>query len=92
MNELCIRATVSGKVQGVFFRDSAKKKADELGLTGWVKNLPNGDVDVFACGERDPLMLLTEWLWEGSAAAEVSNVHWEEQGFQSLESFESQGG
>lgn len=74
----CIRAVVSGKVQGVFFRDSAQKKAYELGLTGWIKNLDNGDVELVACGEKDPIMVLTEWLWEGPKNAEVSNVYWKE--------------
>ena len=75
----CIHAVVSGKVQGVFFRDSARQKAEELTLTGWIKNLDNGDVELMACGERDPIMVLTEWLWEGPTSAEVSNVHWEEE-------------
>ena len=77
-DKLCIRATVSGKVQGVFFRNGTCQKAQELGLTGWVKNLDNGDVELTACGERDPIMMLTEWLWQGPDTAEVSNVHWEE--------------
>ncbi|WP_423063156.1 acylphosphatase [Candidiatus Paracoxiella cheracis] len=76
--KMCIHAVVSGKVQGVFFRDSTMKKAQELGLTGWVKNLDDGNVELLACGERDVIMLFTEWLWEGPDRAEVSNVHWEE--------------
>lgn len=77
-DKVCIRAIVSGKVQGVFFRDSTCKKARELQLTGWVKNLSNGDVELVACGDRDSIMVLTEWLWDGPPSAEVSNVHWEE--------------
>ncbi|AAO91484.2 acylphosphatase [Coxiella burnetii] len=77
-NETCIHVTVSGKVQGVFFRESVRKKAEELQLTGWVKNLSHGDVELVACGERDSIMILTEWLWEGPPQAAVSNVNWEE--------------
>lgn len=44
MDTLCIKATISGKVQGVFFRQGTLEKARELNLTGWVKNLANGDV------------------------------------------------
>ena len=77
-NKICIRATVSGKVQGVFFRDNAQRKAQTLSLSGWIKNLDNGDVELIACGERDPIMVLTDWLWQGPDLAEVSNVHWEE--------------
>lgn len=76
-NKICIRATVSGKVQGVFFRDSTQKKARELQLTGWVKNIPNGNVELVACGERDSIMILIEWLWDGPPAASVNNVRWE---------------
>ena len=76
--KICIRAVVSGKVQGVFFRDSAQKKAKTLNLTGWIKNTDSGDVELLACGARDPVMILTEWLWEGPDSAEVSNVRWEE--------------
>lgn len=77
-NKICIRAVVSGKVQGVFFRDSTMKKAHELGVSGWIKNLDDGNVELVVCGERDSIMMLTEWLWEGPDNAEVSNVHWEE--------------
>ena len=77
-DKICIRAVISGKVQGVFFRDGTIQKSQELGLTGWIKNLDNGDVELIACGSRDPIMILTEWLWEGPDAAEISNVRWEE--------------
>ncbi|MFW0097311.1 MAG: acylphosphatase [Coxiella endosymbiont of Haemaphysalis qinghaiensis] len=76
-NKICIHATVSGKVQGVFFRDSTQQKARELELTGWVKNIPNGDVELVACGGRDSIMVLTEWLWNGPPSASVNNVRWE---------------
>ncbi len=88
MNQLCIKAVISGKVQGVFFRQGTLLKARELGLTGWAKNLPNGDVEIMACGERDPIMLLTEWLWEGPKAAEVSNVIWNEIDWEKFDTFE----
>ena len=61
-----------------FFRDSTDKKAHELKLTGWVKNLSNGDVELVACGDRDAIVVLTEWLWKGPPSAAVSNIHWEE--------------
>jgi acylphosphatase len=73
----CIRAFVTGKVQGVFYRDSTRKKAKELGVTGWAKNLANGQVEVLACGSREAVMNLAEWLWQGSPRANVSNVTWE---------------
>lgn len=87
--KLCIKARISGKVQNVFYRKTTKEKARELGLTGWVKNLDNGEVELLACGERDAVMQLTDWLWEGPERAEVSNVHWEETDWETLEAFDS---
>jgi acylphosphatase len=68
------RFVVSGKVQGVFFREGAKSEAQRLGLTGWATNLPNGSVEVVVEGEPNSLELLGRWLKNGSARATVSNV------------------
>ncbi len=79
MNQtICIKAVISGKVQGVFFRDSTQKEAERLQLTGWVQNTDDGNVELIALGDRDHVMELTDWLWQGPPQAEVSNVHWEE--------------
>lgn len=74
---------VTGKVQGVFYRANTQRKATELGLTGWVRNLSDGRVEVKAFGNKEQLELLKTWLWEGPAAAKVSavdfvEVPWEE--------------
>ncbi len=71
---VCRSYTVSGKVQGVFFRASAAREATRLGLTGWVRNVPNGDVEVLACGEPEQLAGLEEWLATGPAMARVDAV------------------
>ncbi len=89
--KICIRAIVSGKVQGVFFRDSAQKEAEKHHLRGWVKNTSDGTVELIACGERDQVMALTDWLWEGPPTSEVSNVHWDEVPWDDFEKFEVQG-
>lgn len=65
---------VSGKVQGVFFRASAQKKAIQLALLGTVKNLPDGRVDIIAEGESEALDEFIAWCWEGSFAAKVNDV------------------
>lgn len=70
----CIHCTVSGLVQGVFFRASAREQAKRLGITGWVRNLPDGRVEVLACGERAQLESMLEWLHEGPPHANVSGV------------------
>ena len=70
----CYRCVVSGRVQGVWFRASTRDKARELGLTGRAVNLPDGRVEVIACGPEQPLQRLKDWLWQGPAAAQVENV------------------
>lgn len=74
INHVCIHATISGKVQGVFYRHHTRQKAQELGITGWVKNLPNGNVELIACGNHEALEQLTTWLWEGPSRAQVKKV------------------
>ncbi len=76
----CIHCCVSGLVQGVFFRAATREQARRLGVTGWVRNLPDGRVEVLACGDRDRLDALLEWLREGPPHASVSavDVEWRE--------------
>jgi acylphosphatase len=68
------RAIVSGRVQGVFYRASTASKARELGVTGHARNLPDGSVEVMACGESESVRALLEWLWIGSTASMVTAV------------------
>jgi acylphosphatase len=70
----CRRFVVTGRVQGVFFRASTQDTARHLGLTGWVRNLPNGDVEVLACGTPTALDQFQTWLWQGPPSATVGNV------------------
>ena len=75
-----IRAIVSGKVQGVFFRDFVSKEAKRLALSGYAKNLESGEVEVVAQGERGPLEEIIELLNKGPFLAKVErvNVEWHE--------------
>jgi acylphosphatase len=68
------RFRVSGKVQGVFYRASTREQALALGLTGYARNLPDGAVDVLACGDARAIEALERWLWQGPAAARVAGV------------------
>jgi acylphosphatase len=70
----CIRCLVSGRVQGVFYRASAQRKAAALGLAGWARNLPDGRVEVLASGPEDALKELQDWLWQGPPQAAVTGV------------------
>ncbi|MFW3146138.1 MAG: acylphosphatase [Thermoplasmatota archaeon] len=67
-----------GRVQGVFFRANCQKKAVELGLTGWVKNLPDGTVESVAEGSEDKLQDLLHWCANSQPMAKVSEakVEW----------------
>lgn len=70
-----MRFEVSGKVQKVFFRAHTEKKAKELGLTGWVRNLPTGNVQGEAYGPPEALKQLEKWLrTEGSPNSRVDNA------------------
>ena len=68
------RCHVSGRVQGVFFRESTRQRAETLGVTGYACNLPDGRVEVLACGEREAVQELVRWLWQGPPAAHVTDV------------------
>ena len=74
----CLRAWVSGQVQGVFFRDSTRRVARELGLSGYAVNLSDGRVEVLACGPPHRLQRLIDWLHQGPELARVDRVVVEE--------------
>ena len=65
---------ISGRVQGVFYRASCKEEAELYGLKGWVKNLPTGEVEVLAQGEKEKIEKLIEWCKKGPPHADVINV------------------
>jgi acylphosphatase len=69
-----VHLVIKGKVQGVFFRASTKEKANELGIKGWVKNMPDGNVEVLAAGNKDQLENFIEWCRRGPTQAIVSDV------------------
>ena len=73
-----IRYTVSGRVQGVGFRMFVHMHALSMGLRGWVRNLPTGEVETVAHGPRERLAQLKALLWRGPAEADVSDVAAEE--------------
>jgi acylphosphatase len=85
----CIRCFVSGRVQGVFFRASAAHEAQALGITGYARNLPDGRVEVLACGDSAALDTFKTWLHRGPADADVSAVACETQDYRTLSGFET---
>ena len=69
-----IHLIVSGRVQGVWYRASTRQRAAALGLVGWVRNLPDGRVEVVAEGPREDLDALVTWSREGPELAEVTGI------------------
>ena len=75
-----IRIVISGDVQGVLFRTYTVQTAQKLGLVGWVRNNPDGSVEIVAEGEREKLENLISWAKKGPPYAKVEKVQfdWEE--------------
>ena len=71
---ICKRCRVKGFVQGVLFRASSQEQANKYKLTGYAKNLPDGSVEVLACGQSQAVEALCDWLWQGPLHARVENV------------------
>lgn len=69
-----IHLLIVGKVQGVFYRVSAKEKADEIGIAGWVKNTKEGNVEAVATGSNEQLEMFTQWCYKGPKRAVVDKV------------------
>ncbi|MCD6403287.1 MAG: acylphosphatase [Candidatus Aenigmarchaeota archaeon] len=74
MKKVRIHAYVSGKVQGVFFRYYTREFATKVGVTGWVRNLPDGRVEVVAEGNEDAVQKLIRFLHKGSPLSKVEKV------------------
>tara|TARA_B100000686_G_C15949298_1_gene552707 strand:- start:208 stop:480 length:273 start_codon:yes stop_codon:yes gene_type:complete len=63
-----------GRVQGVWFRAGSKERAGELGIYGWVKNRPEGTVEIHAEGEKSQLKKFIAWCNKGTPAANVTSL------------------
>jgi acylphosphatase len=74
-------------VQGVYFRESTRKKAEQLDLTGWVRNLNDGSVSLEAFGAPEDLASLLKWLHKGPLLARVTSVNHENIPFEQVTSF-----
>ena len=74
MTIIRIHIYVSGIVQGVFFRKNTRKRALQLGVTGWVRNLLNGRVEAIIEGERKQVETLIQWCKEGPPQAKVTRL------------------
>ncbi len=82
-----ISISVSGNVQGVWFRKYTQDKAQQLIITGYVKNLPDGSVNAVATGTEEQLQELINWCWQGSPKSKVTDVQVQEQRLQQFTGF-----
>lgn len=75
-----VHVFVSGSVQGVFFRQKTKQQAESFGVTGWVRNLPDGRVEAVFEGEEEAVKALVEYCHHGPSYARVTNIDasWED--------------
>ena len=87
----CRHFLVSGQVQGVFFRAATEAAARRLGVTGWVRNLADGSVELVACGAEAKLSELERWLWQGPPRARVEQVRSLEAELQTFSDFSVRG-
>jgi len=83
-----IHILVHGRVQGVWFRAGTKERADELGILGWVKNRPEGTVEIHAEGEKSQLEIFISWCRKGTPAANVTSLDLSPISLQNFKSFE----
>lgn len=74
MNSVSAHVRISGKVQGVFFRATAKQVAEKNDLTGWVKNVRNGNVEAMVSGDIDKVEKFIAWCKHGPVSAQVESV------------------
>lgn len=80
MSEVRVHCLIHGRVQGVYFRAATQRQAQQMGLTGWVCNCPDGTVEVLAEGEQADVQNLVAWCHHGPTGARVTRVEvdWEE--------------
>jgi len=74
MKIITLHLVVKGRVQGVWFRQSTLEQSESSGVTGWVQNLPNGDVEVMVQGEENAVRQMETWLSQGPPLATVAEV------------------
>jgi acylphosphatase len=89
-SRVCFRCLVGGRVQGVFFRASAREQALRLGIEGYARNLPDGRVEVLACGPVEAVSQLRDWLRSGPPMADVTGVACESMEYRAMSGFSTE--
>ena len=70
----CVHLTIQGRVQGVWFRESARQEAERVGVVGWIRNTSDGDVEAVVEGPTDAVEAFVRWCHRGPPAARVAKV------------------
>jgi acylphosphatase len=78
---------IKGKVQGVFYRATAKDMAEKIGVKGWIKNTEEGNVEALISGTEAQLEAFIQWCWQGPSRAKVTDVIMTERAVEALEDF-----
>lgn len=68
------RLVITGRVQGVFYRESMRREAERLGISGWVRNRRDGAVEAIVQGEDTSVEAIVAWAWKGPSAARIDAV------------------
>jgi acylphosphatase len=71
---ITVHLLIEGEVQGVFYRATAKEMADKSGITGWIKNTWEGNVEAMITGNETSVQKFIDWCWQGPKKANVTNV------------------
>lgn len=88
MSQICVKALITGMVQGVGFRYHTAHEGLKRGLTGYARNLPDGSVEVLACGHEEKVSELLLWLRTGPRMSRVEGVETEEIEWRHVDGFE----
>ena len=91
MAKVCVRVRITGLVHGVFFRASLSRVAVEEGVTGWVRNVPDGSVEALLEGEETSVSKVVEWARKGPPRSRVDSVRTEPQPPRGLKGFRIEG-
>ena len=83
-----VHVFVSGRVQGVSFRDATRRQAEQLGLSGWVRNTQDGQVEAAFEGDADTVRQMIDWCESGPSSADVEDVSVENEQPEGLSGFE----
>ena len=82
MENISLRLIIEGRVQGVWFRESTRKEAERIGVCGWVRNRPDGSVEVVAEGPEEKVRTLAAWCRHGPPSARVARVRETQEAYQ----------